>query len=301
LLFPSPGRVSSEGVGARSTRRASISTRAWWTSSSPTHRPIRHLVHWDLRSRCSAWAVWRARYGPSRVRDYVGIVAARMGDRVSTGSPQRERVVGGILGNHVKPSRPRVGGLALATAGSPTPHALVPSASPCRFSAKRAGAEVGITLNLSSGLPATGTCLRTGRLAAARGRPTDVHGYPLYAGPDPDVMWRLMATGATSAPETWRPSANPRTFFWAGTTCKRAVVRHAPGRLIHYERSASEGEYRTAMGWEVFPQGPHGPPSAPGRPTRPPASCTSPRTAVPTKTRCVRGAGARRKEQAYTG
>jgi beta-glucosidase len=119
-------------------------------------RPFVTLYHWDLPQALEDAGGWRVRDTADRFADYAAVVAARLGDRVqdwiTLNEPYCSSIVGYAEGRHAPGAVEGHGALAAAH------HLLVGHGK--AVSALRAaspGARVGVTLNLSPAVPATGS------------------------------------------------------------------------------------------------------------------------------------------------
>ncbi|WP_306208203.1 GH1 family beta-glucosidase [Actinoplanes sp. RD1] len=129
-------------------------------------RPFVTLYHWDLPQALEdAGGGWRVRDTAQHFVEYAAVVAARLGDRVrdwiTLNEPYCSSIVGYAEGRHAPGARDGHGALAAAhhlLVGHGLAVPAIRAASP--------GARVGITLNLSPAVPATGS--EADRAAAAR-------------------------------------------------------------------------------------------------------------------------------------
>ncbi|GIF04212.1 GH1 family beta-glucosidase [Actinoplanes siamensis] len=155
-------------------------------------RPFVTLYHWDLPQAMEDAGGWRSRDTAERFADYAAVVAGRLGDRVrdwiTLNEPYVSSIVGYAEGRHAPGVREGHGALAAAH------HLLVGHGrAVTALRAVSPGARVGITLNLSPAVPATGSA--ADRAAADRmdlmlnRQFTD----PVLGGAYPDGFERLYA------------------------------------------------------------------------------------------------------------
>ncbi|WIN00836.1 GH1 family beta-glucosidase [Actinoplanes oblitus] len=119
-------------------------------------RPFVTLYHWDLPQALEDAGGWRVRDTADHFADYAAVVAGRLGDRVqdwiTLNEPYVSSMVGYAEGRHAPGATEGHGALAAAH------HLLVGHGGAVRaLRAARAGARIGITLNLSPAVPATGS------------------------------------------------------------------------------------------------------------------------------------------------
>lgn len=216
--------------------------------------PYVTLYHWDLPSALQRVGGWAVRDTAYRFADYVAIVAQRLGDRVHRWITHNEPWVTAFVGNYEGRHAPGWQDLGLALQVA---HHLALSHGLCVPVLRERGDErtrVGITLNFSPAYPASAS---PEDVAAAQ-RHDGYHNRwfmdAIFKGRYPQDIWDLFGyLVPRMAPDDLTIASRPIDFLGVNYYT-RAVVQHAPGRLLDCKSSHPEGEY-TAMDWEVYPQG----------------------------------------------
>ncbi|MDR7274530.1 GH1 family beta-glucosidase [Catenuloplanes atrovinosus] len=118
-------------------------------------RPFVTLYHWDLPQALEERGGWRSRDTAERFAEYAGVVADALGDRVhdwiTLNEPYCSSITGYAEGRHAPGTREGHGALAAVH------HLLLGHGLATRvLRERRPDARVGITLNLSPAVPASG-------------------------------------------------------------------------------------------------------------------------------------------------
>jgi len=244
-------RVLPEGRGRVNASGLAFYDRLVDELLSHSITPCVTLYHWDLPSALQRVGGWAARDTAFLFRDYVSVVAGRLGDRVTHWITHNEPWVVATLGHHLGVHAPGWEDLGLALQVG---HHLLLSHGLSVPILREAGgdAQVGITLNYSPAYPATDSA---DDVAAARRHDGQANRWftdPLYRGSYPEDMWALYGHAVPHvAADDMAIIAQPIDFLGVNYYT-RAVVRHAPGAFLDYETIRPAGEY-TAMDWEVYP------------------------------------------------
>lgn len=223
--------------------------------------PFVTLYHWDLPQALQDRGGWANRDTVDAFVEYADLVAGRLGDRVQYWITHNEPWVASILGNYWGLHAP--GERDLRTALQVAHHLLLSHgrAVPVLRSA-RAGAQVGITLNLSPVYPETSS--PDDQAAAARADAFHNRWFldPLYGRGYPQD---LAAIAADTMPEMQGNDldqiATPTDFLGINYYFPQTVHAVSTGenplgranRTPEQERAA--GREITEMGWPVVPDG----------------------------------------------
>jgi beta-glucosidase len=242
-------RVLPEGRGRANDAGLDFYDRLVDTLLEHGIRPLVTLYHWDLPQALQERGGWGEPEVVERFAEYAELVGRRLGDRVADwvtlNEPAVSAWVGHLQGRHAPGARDP--GLALRVAH----HLLL---------AHRAGADalratvdaarVGIALDLRPVFPASSSDEDAEAARRLDGHGTRWFADPLFGRGYPDdlVAW-------------WGELAPPplvgyhgRLDFLGVNYYTRQVVR-AAGGVLGLEAAVRPGLERTAMGWEVYPDG----------------------------------------------
>lgn len=216
--------------------------------------PYVTLYHWDLPSALQKVGGWAVRDTAFRFRDYAGIVAERLGDRVKHWITHNEPWVVAFLGHMMGVHAP---GWEDPCAALQVAHHLLLShglAVPVLREVSGDDARVGITLNLSPVYAASESDEDLQAKRLADGFLNRWFLDPVLRGDYPEDMcafydWRM----PNVAPGDLKCVSVPIDFVGVNYYTRQVVTRSEDG-LFGYDTVRPKGEY-TAMGWEVFPQG----------------------------------------------
>ncbi|MBA3943983.1 MAG: beta-glucosidase [Herpetosiphonaceae bacterium] len=221
--------------------------------------PAVTLYHWDLPQTLQNRGGWPARATAETFANYADTMVRRLGDRVQRwithNEPWCTSMLGHLLGEHAPGERDL--GKALAAAHHVLlSHGLATQA----IRATNSKLEVGITLNLTPGDPASdreadqqATQTFDGFFnrwfldpLAGRGYPQDMQ--TLYGAAMPQVEPNDLAVIATP------------TDFLGINYYTRAIIAYDANEPLQFaqrgpEKLRGEGAEITEMGWEVYPQG----------------------------------------------
>lgn len=220
--------------------------------------PYATLYHWDLPVSLEDSGGWPARDTAYAFAEYAGVVAAALGDRVrhwiTINEPWCISMLGYQFGEHA-PGRQNMPAAIAASHHALLAHGLGVQA----IRAAAPGAEVGIALNFEAAVPASDS---PADRDAARYRdgyynrwfldPVCGHGYPGDMIADYRAAGYLPRGMHVVRPGDLSTIATPTDFF-AFNYYSRVVV--AAGPQPWHLREVRLDTPRTAMGWEIYPEG----------------------------------------------
>jgi beta-glucosidase len=214
------------------------------------------LYHWDLPQALEDAGGWLSRDTADRFREYAEVVAGRLGDRVTAYATLNEPWCSAFLGYQTgahAPGMTRGPAAALQAAH----HLLLAhgSALPAIRGAAP-GAQVGIVLNLNPAYPGSED---PRDIAAAERFDAFFNRWyldPVLAGSYPRDAWTGYGEDAPCVREGDLETISGPIDFLGVNYYSRGVVADNPStpwpRLRHV---AADDAERTAMGWEIYPQG----------------------------------------------
>ena len=217
-------------------------------------QPFVTLYHWDLPQALQERGGWASPDAVGWFGEYAAVVAERLGDRVhdwiTLNEPAVQAFVGHLDGRHAPGIRD------LATALQVADHQLLAhEAGAAAVRAAVRAAQVGIALSIVHVEPATRDPEDE---AAARRVDGGEHRWflePLVGRPYPeDLAAWYDARVPDLALAAGRGLNEPLDFLGVNYYTRHLVRASAEGRL-GAEREEAPGLERTALGWEVFPDG----------------------------------------------
>jgi beta-glucosidase len=214
--------------------------------------PYATLYHWDLPQALEERGGWPERDTVEAFAQYVEMIAARLGDRVSHWITQNEPWVIAWLGYGLGEHAPGRANEADAIAAAH--HVLLSHGRALEVLRRDApGAEVGITIDVIPMHPRTGSAAD---VAAARAEDLIRNRWlvdPVLRGTYPD---ELLLRWEELLPAGWKDDLAliraPLDFFGVNYYRRHIVRAAADGSPVVVD--PPEGEL-TAMGWEVYPDG----------------------------------------------
>jgi len=247
-------RVLPEGVGQVNEKGLDFYQQLVDELLARGIEPYVTLYHWDLPSALQRLGGWAARDTAYRFRDYVALVADRLGDRVKTWITHNEPWVVAFVG-HLQ-GRHAPGWEDLALALQVGHHTILSHGLAVEALRARAGSDtrVGITLNFSPAYPASD---RPEDVAAAWRHDGFANRWfldPIFRGQYPEDIWDAFGYRVPRVAPDDMAIGSPPIDFLGVNYYTRAVVQHDEESWLGYRTLRPEGEY-TAMDWEVFPQG----------------------------------------------
>jgi beta-glucosidase len=218
-------------------------------------RPFTTLYHWDLPSALQQTGGWASRETAGRFADYSALVAARLGDRVTDWATLNEPLCSAWIGHLEGRMAPGIRDLRSAVHASYhllLGHGLAVQA--VRAAAPRTP-SLGIVLNLIPCEPATESAADA--LAAER---ADGHSNrwwldPLHGRGFPTDMVDLYDIELPTRPEDRDTIAVPLDFLGVNYYFRMKVAADAEVATLGFSQVPVEGTQKTALGWEVYPQG----------------------------------------------
>jgi len=216
--------------------------------------PFPTLYHWDLPSALQHRGGWVARETAERFADYAGLVAGRLGDRVTRWTTLNEPLCTAWIGHLEGRMAPGVRDLRSAVhAGyhQVLAHALGSAA----IRAAVPEAQVGIVLNLSPIEPATDG--EADRQAALR---ADGHVNrwwldPVHGRGFPADMVSLYGIDLPELPGDTALLAEPLDFLGVNYYFRQRIAADPEVATLGFRQVPVAGAVTTALDWEVHPQG----------------------------------------------
>ena len=217
-------------------------------------RPVLTLYHWDLPQALQDRGGWTDPAAAGWFADYAGLMAERLGDRVSTwvtlNEPQVFAFTGYARGRHAPgiahwPTALRASQVALAA------HA----AGVARIRAAAPDAKVGIALDLNHVVPASNS--ETDAAAALRHRALQQDWFldPLFGRGFPEVALRAHSSaGHLDELELSDPGSGDLDFIGLNYYTREVVQADAEAPF-GFGFVRADGVARTTMGWEIQPDG----------------------------------------------
>ncbi|HEY8498470.1 MAG TPA: family 1 glycosylhydrolase, partial [Limnochordales bacterium] len=220
--------------------------------------PVVTLYHWDLPQALQERGGWTSRDTAYRFADYAAFLFDRLDEAVPYWITHNEPFVVAILGHVTGEHAP---GLQDPVAGLRVAHHLLLShglaVQAYREGGRRSG-RIGITLNLSPVEPAGETSRDEEAARRLDGLLNRWFLDPLFYGRYPaDMVARFREVGLPPpepAEEEMRQIARPIDFLGVNYY-SRQLARHDPGEPLLEMRQVEGPLPKTAMGWEIYPQG----------------------------------------------
>lgn len=224
-------------------------------------RPFVTLYHWDLPQALEDAGGWPVRETAHAFAEFAGHVARRLGDRVRDFVTHNEPYCASMFGyrdGFQAPGRKSYSDALWATHHLLLSHGLATQA--LRALAPRA--EVGITLNLVPTEPASPSAVDLDAARACDGEANRWFLDPLYGRGYPrDVIEDRVRDGALPSREL--PFVQPGdlelisqpTDFLGVNYYVRNIARAKPNGVVNEPVQVTARDERTAMGWEVYPEG----------------------------------------------
>ncbi|WP_165984342.1 GH1 family beta-glucosidase [Streptomyces sp. YIM 98790] len=267
-------RIQPHGSGPANARGLAFYDRLVDTLLERGITPWVTLYHWDLPQELEDAGGWPHRDTAHRFADYAGLAHAALGDRVrhwtTLNEPWCSAWLGYFTGEHA-PGRRDFGAAMHAVHHLLLGHGLAArrlremAGTPgAPGTASAPGLELGITLNLGHGVPHTDSPADVAAARRADGMGTRLYLDPLVHGRYPeDVVADLADRGvrlpvrdgdlaAISAPLDVLGVNYYSSHRFSGTD-EHGAETDADGRPV--VRDVPHGLPRTAMGWEIVPEG----------------------------------------------
>ncbi|MGM9322188.1 GH1 family beta-glucosidase [Deinococcus aquaticus] len=215
------------------------------------------LYHWDLPQALQDAGGWASRDTAHAFGEYAGVVAAELGDRVRHFITINEPWCAAFLGYGIGIHAP--GHTDLAQSYAAAHHLLVGHGLAVQaVRAHAPGAQVGITLNLYEGYPATDTPADRAATRRQDGFQNRWYLDPVYGRGYPQDILDLLGEASPHAQGLVLPGdtelMGAATDFLGVNMYSRAVVEDAPGDgWLHSRQVRPEGSEYTGFDWEVAP------------------------------------------------
>lgn len=247
-------RVLPDGAGAVNEAGLGFYSRLVDELLAAGITPAVTLYHWDLPLALQRAGGWPNAETAHRFADYAELMGRRLGDRVRFWITLNEPFVvahaGHVAGVHAPGHRDQAEGL-LAGHTLCLAHGLAVQ----RLRAICPDAKIGITVDLSPQHPATDA--QPDRLAAARAAAYTCQWFldPIYRGEYPAAMREAFGRDLPEFTSEQREVVQSRIDFVGVNNYFRSIVRHDPqGGPLRASPAPAPGP-KTAMGWEIYPDG----------------------------------------------
>jgi len=218
-------------------------------------QPFATLYHWDLPQALQETGGWANRDTVGDFCEYADVVSRRLGDRVKNWITHNEPWVVAFLGYATGTHAP--GLQDIATALQVSHHLLLSHGESVPIlRGNSTGMRVGITLNLSPIIPASGAKADVAAALRHDGYMNRWFLDPLYKGAYPEDM---LAYYGDSAPSIQLGDmsriAAPVDFLGVNYYTSNVVQDDPKDRIVGTRQVIPDGAEVTEMGWEVYPQG----------------------------------------------
>ncbi|MQS09915.1 GH1 family beta-glucosidase [Streptomyces alkaliphilus] len=258
-------RIQPHGSGPANARGLAFYDRLVDELLAHDITPWVTLYHWDLPQELEDAGGWPLRDTAERFADYAALAYAALGDRVRHWTTLNEPWCSAWLGYHTgehAPGRKNFGDAMHAVHHLLLGHGL--ASRRLREAAGNRPLELGITLNLGHHAPAGDSPADVAAARAADGMGTRLYLDPLVHGRYPeDVLESLAARGVTmpvregdmetiAAPLDVLGVNYYSSHLHSGTAEDGSTI-DAEGLPV--VRGVAHGRPRTAMGWEIVPEG----------------------------------------------
>jgi beta-glucosidase len=247
-------RVLPDGTGAVNARGLDFYSRLVDALREAGIRPFITLFHWDLPAALDDRGGWTNRDAAAWFSDYAQVVFRALDDRVETWATLNEPWVvsdGGYLAGVLAPGR------ASAFEAARVSHNLL-RAHGAGVQAYRAGGgrrPIGIVVNIEPKYPASsspGDLAATARADAYMNRQ---YLDPIFFGKYPEELREVFGEAWPDHPASDFDAISTPVDFVGINYYTRGVMRAAAGEFLRARRVPQRRATRTAVKWEVFPQG----------------------------------------------
>jgi beta-glucosidase len=217
--------------------------------------PFVTLYHWDLPSTLQESGGWVNRDTALRFADYAGIVAGRLGDRVTDWSTVNEPLCCAWIG-HLE-GRMAPGHRDLRSAVHASHHLLLGHGLAVRSvrANARLAPSLGIVLNLSPCEPATQSEADVQAADRADGHINRWWLDPLHGRGYPSDMAALYQVDPPLRDGDLDVVSEQCDFIGINYYFRMRVVADETVATLRYQQVPVDGAPVTAMGWEVYPEG----------------------------------------------
>jgi beta-glucosidase len=218
-------------------------------------RPFTTLYHWDLPSPLQQTGGWASRDTAARFADYSGLVAARLGDRVTDWATLNEPLCSAWIGHLEGRMAPGIKNLRSAVDASY--HLLLGHGLAVRAvrAAASSTASLGLILNLSPCEPATESDADALAAVRADGHLNRWWLDPLHGRWFPADMLDLYGLDLPTKPGDRETIEAPTDYLGVNYYFRVKVAADPRVATLGFSQVPVAGALTTAMGWEVHPQG----------------------------------------------
>ncbi len=219
-------------------------------------RPFATLYHWDLPQILQdRWGGWAGRDTAEAFAAYADVVSRRLGDRVKDWVTLNEPWCLAWLGYGWGQHAPGLRDPQLAITA--THHLLLDHGYAVPALRRNSpDARVGVTLNLAPAHPATDSAEDGAVARLSDGLSNRLYLDPIFKGSYPaDVIDGLGVSGPSIRPGDMEAIRAPIDFLGVNYYMRFVVKADPTGRNPFGEHVRVEGAERTAMDWEIYPEG----------------------------------------------
>ncbi|MFI6978321.1 GH1 family beta-glucosidase [Embleya sp. NPDC050154] len=218
-------------------------------------RPFATLYHWDLPQTLQDAGGWTVRDTAERFAEYAGVVAGRLGDRITDWITLNEPLCSAWIGHLEGRMAPGLTDLTAAVRASY--HLLLGHGLATR--AVRAAAprtpSVGYVVNLSPCEPATDRAEDIAAAARADGHINRWWLDPVYGRGFPSDMREVYGVELPEQAGDAEVIAQPIDFLGINYYFRQIVTDDPTGPAPHFRQVPVPGAPTTGMDWEVYPDG----------------------------------------------
>jgi beta-glucosidase len=221
-------------------------------------RPFATLYHWDLpQTLQDRWGGWAGRDTAAAFVAYADVVSRRLGDRVKDWITLNEPWCAAWLGYGWGQHAPGLRDPQLAMTA--THHLLLGHGDAVPLLRRNSpDARVGITLNLAPVHPATDSAADRATARLSDGLSNRLYLDPVFKGSYPtDVIDGLGVSAPSIQPGDLEAIRAPLDFLGINYYMRLVVQADPTGCSPRGESVRVEGAARTAMDWEIYPEGLH--------------------------------------------
>ncbi len=249
-------RILPEGIGRVEEKGLDFYDRLVDELLAAGIRPFATLYHWDLpQTLQERWGGWAGRDTADAFAAYADIVSQRLGDRVKDWITLNEPWCAAWLGYGWGVHAPGLHDPQVALTA--THHLLLGHGYAVPLLRRNSpGARVGITLNLAPAHAATDSPEDQAATHLSDGLSNRLYLDPLFTGAYPgDVIDGLGLVGPSIQRGDMETIGAPLDFLGVNYYMRFVVQADPSGRNPRGESVHVEGAERTAMDWEIYPEG----------------------------------------------
>jgi beta-glucosidase len=217
--------------------------------------PFATLYHWDLPQALQDAGGWPRRETAFAFEEFTSVVIDALGDRVRHWTTLNEPLCSAWLGHLEGVMAPGIEDISAAVRASFHLHLAHGLAVQVIRAATKQPAHVGIVNNLSPAIPASD---RPADVAAARRADGHTNRWwldPIHGRGYPADMVEIYGTEPPARDGDLDLIAAPLDYLGVNYYFREVVRDRPDGGLLRLENVSVENAIRTAMGWEVHPEG----------------------------------------------